>query len=97
MQNTGKSREIAKIRFIPLVILADRQDWLGGGGDLPGIWACCILKTSLFVPTWPLYKTPISDFLVRNDPIFALNHKYLENLHFNVSKFFSQILVKFQF
>ena len=62
--------------------------WSRGGGYSAenGVQLCAALKTPLSRPPDPSLKPPFQNFLVPQDPTFAWNHKFLENLHFKGSK-----------
>ena len=49
-----------------------------------GYSLCAALKDPSFTPS--SLKPPFQNFLVPQDPTFAWNHKFLENLHFKASK-----------
>ena len=67
----------------------------GGGGYSAenGIQLCAALKTLLSRPPDPSLKPPFQNFLVPQDPTFAWNHKFLENLHFKGSKSLNKLLL----
>ena len=54
----------------------------GGYSAENGVQLCAALKTPLWRPPDPSLKPPFQNFLVPQDPTFAWNHKFLENLHF---------------
>ena len=58
----------------------------GGYSAENGVQLCAALKTLLSRPPDPSLKPPFQNFLVPQDPTFAWNHKFLENLHFKGSK-----------
>ena len=58
----------------------------GGYSAENGVQLCAPLKTPLSRPPDPSLKPPFQNFLVSQDPTFAWNHKFLENLHFKGSK-----------
>ena len=61
--------------------------WSAGGYSAEnGVQLCATLKTPLSHPPDPSLKPPFQNFLVPQDPTFALNHKFPENLHFKGSK-----------
>ena len=61
--------------------------WSPGGYSAEnGVQLCVTLKTPLSRPPDPSLKPPFQNFLVPQDPTFALNHKFPENLHFKGSK-----------
>ena len=58
----------------------------GGYSAENGVQLCAALKTPLSRPPDPSLKPPFQNFLVPQDPTFAWNHKFLENLHFKGPK-----------
>ena len=67
----------------------------GGGGYSAENWVqlCAALKTLLSRPPDPSLKPPFQNFLDPQDPTFAWNHKFLENLHFKGSKSLNKLLL----
>ena len=72
------------------LILSYHVGPLSPGGILSWKWGtvqlCAALKTPLSRPPDPSLKPPFQNVLVPQDPTFAWNHKFLENLHFKGSK-----------
>ena len=67
----------------------------GAGGVLSWKWStlCAALKTLLSRPPDPSLTPPFQNFLVPQDPTFAWNHKFLENLHFKGSKSLNKLFI----
>ena len=68
--------------------------WSWGGYSAEnGVQLRAALKTLLSRPPDPSLKRPFQNFLVPQDPTFAWNHKFLENLHFKGSKSLNKLLL----
>ena len=77
------SKSLNKLTLASLIVSYHVGPWSPGGYSAEnGVQLCATLKIPLSRPPDPSLKPPFQNFLVPEDPTFALNHKFLENLHF---------------